>query len=77
MTGRCTQRSKWGREAHPEVRKAHLEVQEGLGGPPKGPVGVGRPSRWFGRGREAHSKVRDGSSGPPGGLRVGNLVILE
>ena len=43
---RPTHRSRIGREAHPEVR-------EESGGPPGGPGGIGRTTRWFERGREA------------------------
>ena len=51
------------------------EVQEGLGGPPRGAGGppegsgeVGRPFQNFGRGREALPEVWEGSGGPPKGL---------
>ena len=51
------------------MRVAHPEVRLGSGGPPEGPVGVGRPTQRSERGQEAHQDVREGSGRPPGGSR--------
>ena len=45
----------------------HLEVREGLGGPPKGTEGAVRHTRRSGRDRKVHPKVSEGSGSPPRG----------
>ena len=70
----------WGGwEANPKVREfyqkvweAHPQVCEVSGGSPGGPrfplggpVGVGRPTQRFRRGREGHPKVRGGQEAHP------------
>ena len=60
-----------GREANCEVRDGSGGPAEGLGGPPVGTRGVGRPTRRYRTGRESHPNVRaeSGSSpGSPGGV---------
>ena len=42
-------------------QEANPVVREGSNGPPRGLGGVGRPTRWFGRGRVAYPEVREGS----------------
>ena len=67
-----------GRKAHPKVWEGlegqlggfedHSHDREGLGGPPGGPAGVGRPSQRSWKGQEAQPKVREGSGDPSKGL---------
>ena len=59
--GRLTQRTIKGWEDH-------LEVREGLGGPPRCLGGVGRPTRYSRKRREARPKVWERLRGPPGGM---------
>ena len=47
-----------GREARPVVR-------DGTSGPSGGPVGIGRPTRRFGRGCEAYPEGREILESPP------------
>ena len=86
MVRRPTRRSGRGRETHPKVRDANLELWEAhplgppgglgrVGRPTQGPGEVEWPTRSSGRGWKSHPEVREGLGGPPRGpWGVGSLT---
>ena len=81
MVGRSTQISKSGQKAHPEFQEGSVVPPRGPGevGRPtqmsergreaQGSVGVRKPTRRSGWGRETHLKFHEGSGGATGWCR--------